>query len=516
MVLQRDECYLRKTQDQRLISQSVPPTLRPYAHGHSLEDRYSIFVEALMSSADASIPLKKRNSKSTGSPPCHMDYGSFLLQPCNKEGLNSLDRLQAKGLRIVLGAMKSSPKNAMQVEAVDPPLDFRRQYLSDRFIFKVNQCLNHPLIFRLQNLSDLISNSSNKYWAHKETPKIIQSFRKLSSLSHPIAQFRANPLFDVPYDALIFEPSVILDFGISKNDPTAEYVFSDRLNSEWQGWLPVFTDASKTSDASAVGSAVWIPKFRVLLSSNSPQESSVFTGEAVAILEAVSFILSHKLNKSIVFSDSKSTLLAVSTNFFRAKFIHPVILDIKKQLFECARQGIEVVLIWIPGHSGIQGNEQADLWAKRAIQSGSPRRDIFVSDILPRATKDLAVSWQESWDQSSLIKGRHYKSLQNTIPVRPWFFRHKDSTKLAVSVICRLRLGHVCTPVFLQKLHIKDSSLCECSQDFLSPSSGLMVRAPDAESVIAGSSPAKDKCLRVKRRFSNLSHRCLIGYYIPI
>ncbi|KAL0858408.1 hypothetical protein ABMA27_012288 [Loxostege sticticalis] len=376
-----------------------------------------------------------------------------------------LDKIQTKGLRIILGAMKSSPKNAMQIEAVDPPLDIRRQYLSDRFIFKVNQCLDHPLISRLQNLSDLISNTSNKYWAHKETPKVVQSFRKLSSFSHPIVKFRKNPLFDVPFDALSFEPNIILDFGITKNDPTANYLFSDRLKNEWQDWLPVYTDASKTSDSDTVGSAVWIPKFQVLLTSRSPQESSVFTGEAVAILEAVTFILSHKLNKSIIFTDSKSTLQAVSSNFFRSKFIHPLVLEIKKQLFECSRNDINVILIWIPGHSGILGNEQADLWAKQAVQSGSPRKDIFVSDILPRASTDLAVSWQESWDQSSLIKGRHYRSLQNTIPVRPWFFRHRDSDKLAVSVICRLRLGHACTPVFLQKLHIKDSSLCECGLD---------------------------------------------------
>ncbi|KAL0808787.1 hypothetical protein ABMA28_012467 [Loxostege sticticalis] len=445
---------LTRTVD-RLLSHPVETPLS------SFHDRYSIFVEALVSSADASIPLKKRSNKSSVSPPCHMDYGSFLLQPCNKEGLNMLDKIQTKGLRIILGAKKSSPKNAMQVEAVDPPLDIRRQYLSDRFIFKVNQCLDHPLNSRLQNLSDLISNTSNKYWAHKETPKVVQSFRKLSSFSHPIVKFRKNPLFDVPFDALSFEPNIILDFGITKNDPTANYLFSDRLKNKWQDWLPVYTDASKTSDSDTVGSAVWIPKFQVLLTSRSPQESSVFTGEAVAILEAVTFILSHKLNKSIIFTDSKSTLQAVSSNFFRSKFIHPLVLEIKKQLFECSRHDINVILIWIPGHSGILGNEQADLWAKQAVQSGSPRKDIFVSDILPRASTDLAVSWQESWDQSSLIKGRHYRSLQNTIPVRPWFFRHRDSDKLAVSVICRLRLGHACTPVFLQKLHIKDSSLCE-------------------------------------------------------
>lgn len=59
----------------------------------------------------------------------HFDYGSFIFEPCNKEGLEKLNKIQAKCLRIILGAMKSSPKIALMTECVDPPLDLRRQYL---------------------------------------------------------------------------------------------------------------------------------------------------------------------------------------------------------------------------------------------------------------------------------------------------------------------------------------------------------------------------------------------------
>ncbi|CAH0405390.1 unnamed protein product [Chilo suppressalis] len=43
-----------------------------------------------------------------------LDYGSFLLEPCSKIALKLFDKIQSKCLRIILGAMKSSPINAMQ------------------------------------------------------------------------------------------------------------------------------------------------------------------------------------------------------------------------------------------------------------------------------------------------------------------------------------------------------------------------------------------------------------------
>ncbi|CAK1547954.1 unnamed protein product [Leptosia nina] len=45
-----------------------------------------------------------------------LDYGMFLLESGNVTALKKLDQIQAKALRIMLGAMKSSPINALQVE----------------------------------------------------------------------------------------------------------------------------------------------------------------------------------------------------------------------------------------------------------------------------------------------------------------------------------------------------------------------------------------------------------------
>lgn len=79
----------------------------------------------------------------------HLDYGSFILDPLPKYLQKRLDVVQSKSLRLVLGAMGSSPVNVLQVESVDPPLILRREFLSDSFLLRrfstPNKLLTDPL-----------------------------------------------------------------------------------------------------------------------------------------------------------------------------------------------------------------------------------------------------------------------------------------------------------------------------------------------------------------------------------
>ncbi|XP_048486459.1 uncharacterized protein LOC125490647 isoform X1 [Plutella xylostella] len=322
--------------------------------------------------------------------------------------------------------MKSSPTNALQVECVDPPLSLRRQYLCDRFFFRIWQSNSHPLLPKL----DILKRLCNAQETHGLS-YLLKTYIFSSNLPHPTSKFSIYPLFDVPYDALVFQPNVVMDLGISKDSPAAEKALSAKLNSEWSGWLPIFTDASKLSENSNVGLAVWLPKYKVALSFKRPPESSVFTGEATAILEALLYAESHKLNKTIILSDSASSLQAIISFPFKSKSKFPIILKIRETLFRCMTQGIEVAIAWIPGHSGIIG----------------PRLD---------------RSWKVSWDTSRNFKGKFYSHIQPHIPKKPWFFKAKHLDKPATSTLCRLRLGHACTPVHLARIRVRDSSVCDC------------------------------------------------------
>lgn len=94
-----------------------------------------------------------------------MDYGSFLFAGANKRSLGKLNSVQYKGLRIVLGAMRSSPTNALQMECQEMPFVLRSMRLGSRFILK--KIANDSGLV-LETLYDLtISANISGYWKNK-------------------------------------------------------------------------------------------------------------------------------------------------------------------------------------------------------------------------------------------------------------------------------------------------------------------------------------------------------------
>ncbi|KOB70336.1 putative pol-like protein, partial [Operophtera brumata] len=181
----------------------------------------------------------------------------------------------------------------------------------------------------------------------------LSNYRKYSHLPHPVVQYQTFPLFSISFEALTFKPNIILDFGINKYSTNARNEFYERMDSEYNGWRTIYTDASKLDNTSSVGAAVWIPSTKIILNFKCPSVSSVFTGEATAILESIQFIKSHNLNNTIIFSDSKSSLQSILSNPFRSKSNFPIMLQIRESLFRCHELGLNVVMAWIPSHTGI-------------------------------------------------------------------------------------------------------------------------------------------------------------------
>ncbi|XP_063893690.1 RNA-directed DNA polymerase from mobile element jockey isoform X2 [Helicoverpa armigera] len=204
-----------------------------------------------------------------------LDYGSFVLIPCNRGALAALDRLQSQCLRIISGCMKSSPVNALQVECAEPPLALRRQYLASRFLSRVVPKSSHPLIPKLQNLDSLCR--SSKYWEHKEIPLILKTYRFIQNLNCPINQNRRLPLYNFSYEVLCFIPKIFYNIGISKNSPSANSAFNAVVEERWLGFQRFFTDASKLTSCSYTGAAVYYQNSRIILKFKCPKESSVFT-----------------------------------------------------------------------------------------------------------------------------------------------------------------------------------------------------------------------------------------------
>lgn len=391
-----------------------------------------------------------------------LDYGTFLLQPGSVVAFKKLDNIQSKALRLIAGAMKSSPLNALQVECCEPPLQLRRQYLADRFLFRALHISDHPLHTKLKLLSDLIISSS--YWSHKSVPCLINSYQKFTSIQAPTHSSISYPLFCASYKSLTDTPDVALNIGISKNGPNNNISFNHVKDNFWKDHHTIYTDASKHSSSSHVGVGVYHSQYKIFQQIKLPPESSVFTGECFGLLKAVEYIRTTKLTKSVIVSDSMSALQALVKYPFQCKTIFPVIIDTRILLSDCITRGLSVSFAWVPGHSEIDGNVKADCLANDAVTCGDrfPYKN-FSHDLIALPSSYLSDAWNQLWAESAQKKGKFYYAIQPKVPTKPWFAKLRLG-KRATSIIIRMRLGHVCTPAHLARLHIVDSNLCECGE----------------------------------------------------
>ncbi|KYQ48810.1 hypothetical protein ALC60_12140 [Trachymyrmex zeteki] len=238
-------------------------------------------------------------------------------------------------------------------------------------------------------------------------------------------------------------------------------VFGDKLNNR----TSIFTDGSKTNinEKSFVGFANWSPNDDFIKGSKLFDVSSIFTAEAAAILSALNLIIKSDLLRFTIFSDSKSVLMALE-NIRKLKHHSHLIQEINQALINCKLKDKDVQLVWIPAHSNIIGNENADSLAKKAAVEG-PLIEVEVphSDIYS-IFKSMCIK-----DDEELLYHRAFPSNRGTFffenyhckSTKTWF-SDSDFDRRDIVTINRLRSGHNSLKSSLYRFEISDTDLCSC------------------------------------------------------
>jgi hypothetical protein len=180
-----------------------------------------------------------------------------------------------------------------------------------------------------------------------------------------------------------------------------------------------------------------------------PSFASVFQGELLAISVALKHALDIELkNVSIyVHSDSRSSielLRQYDPVLPTARLIHLQVRDLLKH-------NCKTKLLWVKGHSGVIGNETADLLAKRACTEGSPfdmpiyamRSQYYKTKV--RLKTDEA--WQQEWNESQHGRLTHTIIGQVSSP-SPFHELTKHLSNNSRSLIFQALTGHIPLKLF--------------------------------------------------------------------
>lgn len=91
--------------------------------------------------------------------------------------------------------------------------------------------------------------------------------------------------------------------------------------------------------------------------------STVYTGEAYSIKfmlkSLIRLTLVRPIKEPVIFSDSQAALQTLQNP--RMVSGQEYIRDYVQLLQECKDIGIDVTLLWIPGHKGVPGNKAGDI-----------------------------------------------------------------------------------------------------------------------------------------------------------
>lgn len=387
----------------------------------------------------------------------HFDYSCLAYYNCSPTLLKKLDVTQNTALRIISGAMKTTPINALEAETCIEPLSIRRLTMAQRFCLKTITQRDSMVLQNLE-IPDVLCSSLLDL---SVGPSDVKGNRlpAINMLLNTIKKYTVNifnsvtwPMYCYSFDTLVYS-NINVDIRKIEN----KYDFNEQM-ADKNNFYRLYTDGSKS--LLGVKCAYYDPQLKITRTFQIDTNCSIFTAETYAIYRALVYILSvETTNKFLVISDSLSVLLTLQKPNLSYKQNY-IILMIKSLLIANSNKIIEFK--WVPSHQGIEGNEIVDKAANSTLdEDHSVMLAIPFTDYHTYYKGQMRDLWNQCWIEISKDKGQWYYNIQKKLPTKPWYNQLKDvNERKFITIINRMRFGHCITPAHLHKMKMAPSSEC--------------------------------------------------------
>ena len=303
----------------------------------------------------------------------------------------ALERIQYQAARIIARAPGTTRVEILLLEAGLPPLQLRCQ-----------QALANHLTKLLTRKDTVLSRKAAAYLEHPEQQAPTLSWdlrRSITKLKATHKLKLADSVKARPRPPWYHVPAVILmtDITSTKRDypTTVLRALAQETIAQAQEDFPqattVYTDGSLNPDSGRAGAGMVIPAYTVKRTIRVNDFASTLDTE----LAAIDLALSETAGRScLIVSDSLNAI----RDIVDPGVLHSGAADIQDIISNRHQNNLTTVLLWIPSHIGLAGNDQAD---KAALEgAGLPAVDRVLPPSISKLQAAYSRTTKELWETS--------------------------------------------------------------------------------------------------------------------
>lgn len=229
--------------------------------------------------------------------------------------------------------------------------------------------------------------------------------------------------------------------------------------------VPLYTDASKTTDSDSTGCACLCHELNIIKQESLSKNASIFTAECFALNLALDIIQNKPDLNYFILTDSLSSIQALKNNKINTK-VNPYIISIRRKYLEITQNNsCNITFVWIPSHSGIMGNEEADFLAKQAAQSITNSSALLpYTDFREKFSSNANLSTKNLVKVQGLRKGKIFFENFDNDKLKPWYHNINQPREF-IATINRCRSNHYTLAASLGRIGIIESCKCNCGCD---------------------------------------------------